>query len=419
MYLVKTAQFFRSTRIVKPNNSTIFLLSSVLVSAGNYLYNLVLGRLVGPEVFAETGLMVTGLLLMSFLGMAFQIVGAKFIIEMPRHKKTIFRSVLTIIGFSTGLLFALLLSLKVSPIQSFFNLSSKTIIYTFAAGLPFYLVMSAQRGFLQGKKDFKKLSASYLSEMTGRFLVTFILLLVFGFSPVLSVAIGLTASIAIGSYFSGPLNFQFKWAISLNNIWVKRATRFFLFTAGYEFVQIMVNYFDVLIVKHFFENEMAGFYTSLSLIGRMVYFVTWMFVMLLLPEVIRLNKDNKPFKPVLNRYLLWITLFIISVLLISKVFSYEIVNLMFGIEYLFIAPLLWKYSLATGLFSLTNVFVYFYLSLNNYKPVIITGLLALIQSAGMYYFHKDLEQVIDIQIYGMMGAFVAILTYHISRKQNA
>ena len=56
----------------------LFMGSVLLVNGGNYLYNLLLGRLLGPEAFADAALAVTLLLVLSFLGMTFQLATAKF-----------------------------------------------------------------------------------------------------------------------------------------------------------------------------------------------------------------------------------------------------------------------------------------------------------------------------------------------------
>ena len=73
----------------------------------------------------------------------------------------------------------------------------------------------------------------------------------------------------------------------------KGITLFFMLTAFYELTQILINNSDIILVKHYFDNEQAGLYASLALIGRVVYFVAWMFVMLLLPKVIQLKKEGK------------------------------------------------------------------------------------------------------------------------------
>ena len=56
----------------------LFMLSVLGVNGGNYLYNLVLGRLLGPEQFADAAVLITFLLVLSFVAMTFQLVTAKF-----------------------------------------------------------------------------------------------------------------------------------------------------------------------------------------------------------------------------------------------------------------------------------------------------------------------------------------------------
>ncbi|MGB5646194.1 MAG: sugar isomerase, partial [Muriicola sp.] len=56
----------------------VFMGSVLLVNGGNYLYNLILGRLLGPDAYADAALLVTLLLVLSFLGMTFQLTTTKF-----------------------------------------------------------------------------------------------------------------------------------------------------------------------------------------------------------------------------------------------------------------------------------------------------------------------------------------------------
>ena len=51
-------------KYVKPEQ--IFMLSVLVVNGGNYLYNLLLGRILGPEKFADAAILVTFLLVLSF-----------------------------------------------------------------------------------------------------------------------------------------------------------------------------------------------------------------------------------------------------------------------------------------------------------------------------------------------------------------
>ena len=55
-----------------------FMLSVLVVNGGNYVYNLILGRVLGPAQFADAAVLITFLLILSFIAMTFQLVTAKF-----------------------------------------------------------------------------------------------------------------------------------------------------------------------------------------------------------------------------------------------------------------------------------------------------------------------------------------------------
>jgi O-antigen/teichoic acid export membrane protein len=66
-----------SSRIV--SGSLIMLLGSGVVSAGNFGYNVVIARLLGPAGFGHTSALVTLLMLASAITLSFQLVCAKFV----------------------------------------------------------------------------------------------------------------------------------------------------------------------------------------------------------------------------------------------------------------------------------------------------------------------------------------------------
>ena len=68
----------------------LFMLTILLVNGGNYLYNLILGRLLGPEAFSDAAILITLLLILSFVGMTFQIVAAKYAVLFQENKLLLF-----------------------------------------------------------------------------------------------------------------------------------------------------------------------------------------------------------------------------------------------------------------------------------------------------------------------------------------
>jgi len=172
-------------------------------------------------------------------------------------------------------------------------------------------------------------------------------------------------------------------------------------TAFYELTQIIINNSDILLVKHYFESYDAGLYASLALIGRIVYFIAWMFVMLLLPTVVQLKKEGKNTAPVLFKYVGYIAGIELLIVFGCSLFPETAITLLFGDSYLAMAPLLWQYALATGLFAISNIFAYYYLSLDRYIPVVISGVFGVLQMSLVIFFHNSLEQVVHMQIVAM------------------
>ena len=77
------------------------------------------------------------------------------------------------------------------------------------------------------------------------------------------------------------------------------------------------------------------------------------------------------------------------------------------------APLLWKYAIATSMFAISNIFAYYYLSLDKYVPVIISGVFGMLQMVLVIFFHDSLEQVVHMQIVAMLLLLVIQLSFFV------
>lgn len=396
--------------------ATIFMVSSVLVSGGNYLFNLTMGRTVGPEAFAEVGLIVTALLVLSFLAMTFQIVAMKFSVSYEGQSKEIFTNQMTWIAIIIGSFIMISMMACSSILQHFFHLESAISIWVLALTVPVYFVLSVHRGIAQGGEEFIKLSWSYQAEMLARFVFTFLLLLLFHVTGGVAVSIGIFASIMI-SYIS--LRPQYKLdSLQINWIELRHIIQFMGLTASYECAQILINYTDILMVKHYFDEYTAGLYTSMALIGRMIYFATWMIVMILIPKVLNLRKQGLPYKTEMVKYFLIILSFSTVLIGVSYIFPDLMITLLFGEEYLPVAYLLWQYALATMLFALANLLVYYFLSIDQRKPVYLAIVAGVLQVIGLTIFHEKLSDLIVTQIVIMGGLLAIMIVYFFTSKTN-
>ncbi|CAA0162761.1 sugar isomerase [Tenacibaculum maritimum] len=379
----------------------LFMISVLLVSGGNYLYNLLLGRFLGPEKFADAAVLITFLLALSFLAMTFQLVTAKFLVTFDGDTLEPFIAKTFKYALATGIGLGALIIIFSSELQTFFKISSVNTFIVFGLGVPIYFMMSVNRGLLQGKKEFTSLSVTYQAEMLSRLVLTMGLLMFLEIDTSLIVSIGIFCSFLLGLVPFKYKRISFVTSKVLGIIENKMVRNFFIVTAFYELTQILINNSDILLVKHYFDGYNAGLYASLALIGRVVYFIAWMFVMLLLPTVVQLKKEGKPTLSVLLKYVSAISLITILIILGCLLFPNQIIYLLFGGDYLEVVPLLWKYALATGVFAISNIFAYYYLSIDEYTPVILSGLFGMLQIVLVIFFHKSLEEVVHMQIIAM------------------
>ena len=397
----------------------LFMVTILLVNGGNYLYNLILGRMLGPEAFSDAAILITLLLILSFVGMTFQIVTAKYAVLFEESSLLSFIKLITKYAAIIGIVFGVAIVVFNQELQVAFHTKTSAMFYVFGFGIPLYFMMSVNRGLYQGQNVLNKLATTYQTEMASRLLLTLAgLLLLPNIATSIIVALGILLSFVFGVLPFQKAIFKGLSTPITVKIDTKSIRNFFLLTAFYELTQIIINNSDIILVKHFFDSKDAGLYASLALIGRVVYFVAWMFVMLLLPKVIQMKKDNQDTLPILLKYVGYIVLLSTLIVAFTALFPEFVVGIMFGQEYLSISFLLWKYALATSLFAVANIFAYYYLSLDQYVPVIVSAVLGSTQIALIIAYHNSLEQVVHMQIIAMVVLLFFQLCYFFYKNKK-
>jgi len=407
------------TKLGKSKDGLITMLAITFVNVLNYGLNLVLGRWLGPEGFAEANLIATLILIISFLGVAVQLTVAN---EVARADKKSKPGVLKWIEKKATLLGLLIsiVGLACSPfLTSFLHLKSDIPIAMVGIGIPFYFILSARRGFFQGTQNFKVFAKTFVLETIVRLVFT-IALLYYSVNNdpslnTIAIAVGFLASFVLGSLFSIK-SYKLEKVNAHRSFEMKTILLFVGIITLYELSQILINNFDVILTKHFFDDYTAGIYSSIALVGRIVYFGTWTIVTILFPKVIEKEVKGEPHSHLFYGALSIVLLAGVGVSAFCFLFDEFIVSLLFGHEFISAADLLWQYAFATTLFASANVFAYYHMSLKNYIPVIISLLAGLGQITLIYFFHSSLQEVIIMQIITMTVLLLVMISYHITKS---
>ena len=393
------------------------MISAMIVNLGNYLYNLIVGRMLGPSQFADASLLITMLLVLSFLAMTFQLTAAKFSAEMDGEESQLLVSLMSRYGLVVGAVISLCMVLFSNQLQLFFQSQSAWMYIIFALCVPLYFLMSVGRGHVQGIRNFRQLSISYQVEMLIRLCGTVALLRLLDVDPAISISLGILASVALGYL---PIRNKRVMPISSAGRITKTLLVFATYTLVYELSQVLINNTDILLVKHYFAAEEAGLYAALAMIGRVVFFIAWMFAMILLPHVVAAEKAGKDSRTLLWKYVGYTAVLGAIITGVSYILPELIVHILFGTAYVEIASLLWLYALATSLFAVANMFAYYFLSRSVYGPIYLTFIVGLLQIFGLVAFHDTLLQVVLLQLVLMGILLIAQVGHyvHFSRIES-
>lgn len=156
---------------------------------------------------------------------------------------------------------------------------------------------------------------------------------------------------------------------------------------------------DVVLVKHFFSPTLAGYYSGLSLIGKVIFYFTLPIPMVMFPLLIKRQSTGKGFINLFYLSLLLVILPSIAITIFYYLFPVFVVNLFLGgRDYLYIVKYLGLFGFYLTIFSLVNVCVNFFLSMNDHKTPYLVVLGAILQIILIYMFHKDFYQVIWVSI---------------------
>ena len=387
----------------------VLLISGVLVNLGNYGFNLIVGRWLGPAAFADLSLIITLMLSLTLITATIQTIGAKFAAAWSvadPHASAALRAWLGRRAWLLGGGLALTLIGGASALQGFFQSSAALPFALLGVGIPLYLAQGVDRGLLQGQQRFGRLAATYQAEMGTRLLCGIGGVALGGGvnGAVLGLALSFAASWALARW--GYLRPSHPAALTPTQL---RAIRQFAGPAATALLGgVIISNSDIFIVKHFFAAVPAGHYAALALIGRVVFFAGATVVTVLFPLVAQRHASGVAHQNLLILALAGVGGISGAIVVLTVLLPTTIVQVLFGPAYLAIVPLLWLYALATMLYALANVIVNYRLATGDAAGSNWMLLAGGAQVVALWYWHADLLQVVQVQVL-LMGMLLLVL----------
>lgn len=361
----------------------------------SYLFQFSMAWLLGPADYSILAVITSIVAIFGIPTQSIQTIVAKHTTELKVEKKlgsikgmlkNLTKKVLAVsfIGF---IIFSII---SYFWIEKFLKIDSSLLIF---AGLFIFgaFLYPINAGILQGSKKFKELGFSFVVNGLLKLSIGIFLVLL-GWK-----VYGAVFGFIIGILFSFFIIFIFikdilKSKESPEKISILSNKNFFPFLAIMIFV-LMFNV-DVIFAKAFFSAEVAGKYSVLSLLGKMILFIAISVGNVMFPINSERFLNGGKTGGVLKKSLLFISLICGISLIVFLFFPEMIINILFGSQYLLEGKILFYIGVAFSSLSFMNIFILNSISKNRFKSKKGFALiLALIFEIALFcLFHKSIKQ---------------------------
>lgn len=388
---------------------TIMLVGSNIFNAGQFVYHIISGRLLGKIYYGDLAAIVSILGIIGIVQLSIGLTIIRFIASQKSKDKTAnFIKWVNWWSLWTGIVVASLTFFMSPFLIRFLNIASPLSVYFLVPILLFFIVLNVHRSALQGLLRFDRYVLSLFAEGILKILLTIILVLA-GFA-IFGAMIGLFCG-----FLASFLVTRFSLAAYLRGKRGKRPDIVPLlkysipvFVQGVALTSMYST--DLLLVKHFFLPEEAGLYAALAILGRVALFGTTPVIHTMFPLVAQRFSRDKPYHNIFYLSVLMVGVISLIVVLFYLFFP-RIPVVLYGPQYIEGIPILWWFGVFMSLVSLSMLFTQFYLSIGKTRIVWLFAGAALLQIILIWFIHPTLLSVIQISILCAAGLLFALLVY--------
>ncbi|MEW6408346.1 MAG: oligosaccharide flippase family protein [Patescibacteria group bacterium] len=392
-------------------NTLILFIGTTIVNIFNYVFNLVIGRLLtvaeyGELIALESIFMIVGVMsgtLVTAVTRQVSVYRARLDMQGLKIFKNYCEKLFLIFGIAIFIISIFFVRFIADYLKT-----PLTALIIIDASFIFAFVTALYQSIFQGLQKFMLMSIlGFIGVIMKVILgIGFVIL---GFSTSGAV-VGYVAPFIFGAiimYFF--LRYIDKIKIDKNSPKIKITKDHFIYLGKFFVATLCLTLLyntDLLMVKHYFSGEDGGLYSSLAMLARIIFFSTGIITMVLLPmSTERFERHEKH----LNLFLFSFGLVaVVSTISSALYFLFPefIISLLFGTKYLNGAGLLGIMSLMMAAYSLLNVLIFYLMSIKRFSFVFWLVAATILQAVLIWRFHSSLFQVIMISLGIICGVLI-------------
>jgi O-antigen/teichoic acid export membrane protein len=391
----KTFGYLKKDELVK--NGMIMFVSGTVASIFNYIYQVYMGRALGPEEYGVFGALFAIFYMISVISQTLNTSTTQFVSGFVGEGKQVGFFIkgslkwTIMVGSAISLIFLvfsreLMDALKLPNIWPILIL----ILILFLSWITPIL-----SGALQGLKKFYALGFTNISNAFFK-LIFGIAFVVAGFG-----VSGALSGLVAGAILSLIISFVFlKPYIRLNNPHEPD----FRFSSLYSYsLPVMVamicssipSNLDVIMAKYFFSPVDAGLYTSVSVLGKIVFFFSGAVGTVMFPAIVEKYTRKEATKGMLKKSIIYAAALSGGLELIYILYP-QIVVRIFGEKYINAIDLVATYGLAMFSVSIIAILLSYHLAIKNMRYIGWFSGFTIIEVALLIIFNSSMAGMIDV-----------------------
>lgn len=397
------------------SGSAVMIIGSNLTNLIAYIYHFIVGRMLGPAIYSELS-SILGVLTILFTGFTFlSTVVVKFVSSDDGGSIDMYRWFRKKIYNICIIVFVLLLVLSPS-ISTYIKVELKTVILI-APITVFGVLGILYRSFMQGRLQFTRLIIAMNLDIVSRLVVS-VLGIYFGFK-VFGAVFGLLFGTLVGviylNNFIGKIVEKGTSEKKINNL-----RKVLLYTVPVFVTSMSSNILlsaDVIMVKHFLSAHDAGIYASLSTLGRVIFYAASPIGAVMFPLIIKNFSKGKSYIQYFYMSLLITLLLCLGASVSYLLFPKLAIGTLFGSKFLEGMPYLFWFGIFNSVFTLAQLFISFFLSIEKTKIIYVSLATALLQVGAINLFHSGILQVVKINTIVTSLLLVCLILYFLYEKK--
>lgn len=378
-------------------SSTFIFIASALANFANFLFQIIMNAMLTPEEFGALISLLALLIVVSVPISSTQTVITKFTAGFKATDDigsiaSLYRYMLKRLGLvGLGSFFAMILISE--QIRLFLKIDSVMPVLMLAGVIVASLLQTVTFGILQGLQRFRRYGVTLIGDSYLRllFAVVFVYL---GFSVAGALGASIASVFLVLGLTAWHLRYLNYYEGTSEGLKVLDIYKYFGPVFSATLCMTLLLSLDVLLVKHFMTETVAGTYATIVTAGKVIFFLPSAITVVMFPKVAEVYAVGRDTKAMLIKSMAICLTLTLSATIIYAFFPQLVTMVLFQGRYSEIAPYLGLEAVAMTALAMVHMLVYYQLSIHSYRFIKTLGVFAAIEFLAISFFHNNIASII-------------------------